>query len=69
MQRRYVTIGFALTAVLVIWAIIAGNSDGIPDWTIAIPAVVVGFWWAFGKGVLGDGTAYERGGAPRDREP
>lgn len=54
MQQRYLNIAWILTAVLVVWAIIAGNVDSIPSWTIAIPAVLTGFWWAFGKGILGD---------------
>lgn len=53
-NQRHQNIAWVLTAILVIWAIIAGNVDAIPNWTIAIPAVLVGFWWAFGKGFLGD---------------
>lgn len=56
MHQRYLNIAWILTAVLVVWAIIAGNVDSIPSWTIAIPAVLTGFWWAFGKGFLGDGS-------------
>lgn len=56
MQQRYLNIAWILTAILVIWAIIAGNVDSIPSWTIAIPAVLVGFWWAFGRGFLGDSS-------------
>jgi len=52
MQQRYLNIAWVLTAILVIWAIIAGNVDSIPRWTTAIPAVLVGFWWAFGRGFL-----------------
>lgn len=54
MQQRYLNIAWILTAVLVVWAIIAGNVESIPSWTISIPAVLTGFWWAFGKGFLGD---------------
>ena len=55
-MNKHATIGFGLTLVMVIWAIIAGNVDSIPTWTIAIPAVIVGFWWAFGRGIVGDGS-------------
>ena len=54
MQQRYLNIAWILTAILVVWAIIAGNVDSIPSWTVAIPAVLTGFWWAFGRGFLGD---------------
>lgn len=54
MERRYLNIAWLLTAILVIYAIIAGNVDSIPSWTVAIPAVLTGFWWAFGRGVVGD---------------
>lgn len=53
MQQRYLNIAWVLTAIVAIWAIIAGNFDSIPYWTIAIPAVLAGFWWAFGRGFLG----------------
>ena len=55
-MNKHSTIGFGLTLVMIIWAIIAGNTASIPNWTIAIPAVIVGFWWAFGRGVVGDGS-------------
>ncbi|GAA2738053.1 hypothetical protein GCM10009867_27730 [Pedococcus aerophilus] len=51
-QQTYLNIAWVLTLVLVVWAITAGNTD-IPSWTIAIPAVVTGFWWAFGRGFVG----------------
>ena len=51
-NQTYLNIAWGLTLVLVIWAIIVGNTQ-IPSWTIAIPAVVTGFWWAFGRGVVG----------------
>ena len=64
MERRYLNIAWLLTAILVIWAIIAGNVNSIPSWTIAIPAVLTGFWWAFGRGALGD-----RGKSTQDENP
>ncbi|GAB3076325.1 hypothetical protein [Pedococcus soli] len=51
-NQTYLNIAWALTLVLVIWAIVVGNTD-VPSWTVAIPAVVTGFWWAFGPGVVG----------------
>ncbi|KQU68083.1 hypothetical protein ASD62_12415 [Phycicoccus sp. Root563] len=51
-NQTYLNIAWALTLVLVIWAIVVGNTD-VPSWTVAIPAVVTGFWWAFGRGVVG----------------
>ncbi|PRY60149.1 hypothetical protein BCF74_10895 [Knoellia remsis] len=67
MERRYTTIAWALTLVLVIWALVASNVDSIPTWTIAIPGVITGFWWAFGRSALGDGDAtVEQASAPRD---
>lgn len=52
MQQRHLTIAWLLTAVLTIWAVVAGNVDAVPNWTIAIPGVATGFWWAFGQSVL-----------------
>ena len=37
-NQTYLNIAWGLTLVLVIWAIIVGNTQ-IPSWTIAIPAV------------------------------
>ena len=53
-KSRYLQVAWVLTLVLVIYAIVAGNVDAIPYWTIAIPAVVVGFWWAFGRQFTGE---------------
>ncbi|MFC7491519.1 MULTISPECIES: hypothetical protein [unclassified Knoellia] len=61
MERRYLNIAWLLTAILAICAIIAENVDSIPSWTIAIPAVLTGFWWAFGRGALGDGSPKDEG--------
>lgn len=67
MERRYMTIAWALTLVLVIWALVASNVDSIPTWTIAIPGVIAGFWWAFGRMALGDGQdKAEQASVPRD---
>lgn len=52
-MRIYLSVAWGFTLVLVVYAIIAGNTESIPSWTIAIPGVIVGFWWAFGRTVLG----------------
>lgn len=52
MQQRHLTIAWLLTAVLTVWAVIAGNVESIPNWTIAIPGTLTGFWWAFGRSAL-----------------
>lgn len=69
MRNTYLAVGMGLTLILVIWAIIAGNSDAIPQWTIAIPAVVSGFWWAFGRSVIGDGNPRRDHDAPPAPQP
>jgi len=51
-NQTYLNVAWALTLVLVIWAIVVGNTD-VPSWTVAIPAVVTGFWWAFCRGFVG----------------
>jgi len=59
MQKRntYLIVGMALSMILAIWAIISVNTDSLPSWTIAIPGIVAGFWWAFGQQVVGGGNA------------
>ena len=37
MQQRYLNIAWILTAVLVVWAIIAGNVESIPSWRSRSP--------------------------------
>lgn len=68
-MRIYHNVAWALTLVLVVYAIVVGNTD-IPKWTIAIPAVIVGFWWAFGRGFVGadppEGRSRERRRGTRD---
>lgn len=59
-MRTYLSVAWGLTLVLVIWAIVAGNTD-VPNWTIAIPGVVVGFWWAFGRTVVGEQAPQREG--------
>lgn len=51
-MNRYMAVAWTLTLIVAIWAIVAGNVDSIPTWTIAIPAMVAGFWWAFGRNVI-----------------
>jgi hypothetical protein len=65
-MRTYQTVAWALTLLVAIHGILVGNTD-IPSWTIAITAVICGFWWAFGRGVVGAEPAEGRDRA-RDRD-
>lgn len=65
-MNRHRVIAWSLTLVSIIYAIIAGNVEGIPSWTIAIPFVITGFWWAFGHEVFPDDTRSV--GRERDRK-
>lgn len=56
MERPYTTIAWTLTLITVVYVLVATNVESIPTWTIAIPGVITGFWWAFGRGALGDGS-------------
>ena len=51
-MRLYHNIAWVLTLLVAICAIVVGNTD-LPGWTVAVVAVVAGFWWAFGKGFVG----------------
>jgi hypothetical protein len=51
-MRTYQNVAWGLTLLVAIHGILVGNTD-IPAWTIAITSVICGFWWAFGKGVVG----------------